>query len=335
MRSLLIILSTFLFSLTGNVRCSADEPTELGYERWEDLGNTQSGAVFSQIPESLYGFYTNKLKLFGEGDAKAPLRLIDIEMRYNNDGEYTMNAIWIENEGDYAADSWLLLDLTEEEVHQVAKLPKSVILDIESYFVSPGPDPEYRYAVILRSNPDEYQTRVFTRASWQEVAPYLGHGRVDGKRWRPLDYDVESTPGEYAEPYWPWPDSYQNDFHLYTGVFVENEGGNFMPYEAIAGDNATMNAMAAGGWSATDFSMMDEKFTHYFPNDPYMMIFVQSYQPWFFMSHLTESELVASIAGITYFQDVLNKEGRCVDIEGRGYNKEYNPSGRRGLFLGY
>lgn len=322
-------IASFLLMLNFLVTfVSAEEPTQIGYERWTHT-TLNSGTEFSLHPESYYGEFADKLKLFGRPTQKASKRIIDIEMTYHPDiKEYLMDAVWIENEGDFETDSWMLYDLTEEEVHQLAKIPQTVILDLESYsnYFSLDPKNPARYAVILRKNPEDFKSRVFTEAKWSEIQPYI----ADRENWRAIDIDVLQAEGEYVN----MPSEYDADeMNRYHAVFVQNDvPKNQKSTIYSTGNESHINLYANNGFQLIDFEDRMGFYQHYHTDQTYLMIYVVEGESFNFFTHMSENVFEAAMYGLMFFLDAEHEQ-RCIDMEGWLHHPQFNPKGRMGVFL--
>ncbi len=291
---LICLLTTYSLS-------RADEPLKLGYERWSD-NPVDSGTALALKPASIFGVYADQWTLVGRTVPTCNYRLIDIEPA--DPHGTTFNIIWIKNAGDYKTTSYLVYDLTEDEVHVLAKVKGIFILDIEAYGAWWQPK---KFAAIVRSNPHNYDTKILTGVTYDELQTWLGKSN-----WRPIDIDMRQTDGEIVK----MPSKYEESMNLYDAVFTFGPLlYNHVETVVAYGDHQDIQSIQE------DFHLIDVENTgdwyqHYFPDRPFLYIFVDQMPSTQHVDFLAFSDDHAIEAGlVSVFFDVESSFNRCVDVE--------------------
>lgn len=192
------------------------EPSEIGYERWTPTTNL-SGVILNKPPAWYYGTYADQMSLVNVPNPRprSPYRLIDIEISGDEEQGYLMDGVWVENKGDFKAESWLLHDLSAYDALSLAGFSDIVILDIEQYapyWGELGP-----YAMIVKRNVHEFEYELMLEVTRDVLLAKLALGE-----WRAIDIDVLYNdallePNDHA--------AWQNV--RYNAIVVKNDGGNF------------------------------------------------------------------------------------------------------------
>jgi len=322
----------FFLLLFSVCRTSLSEPTVLGYERWTQTENL-SGAVFQRPPEWYYGIHTDLFKLGSFPDAKppAPNRLIDIEINKNSDSEIMMDGLWIENTGDFKADSWLVHGLTAFDLYLINDtIDEFFFLDVEAYESAHGVPT--KYAAILKRNPHKFEKDLLIEVTLEVLIEHL---RDD--KWRPIDIDVLHNAALEPSDEIAW------NIVRYNAVLVENTGANFKP--TVFAENDTLNDVndaIAGGLQAIDVEPV-LSCTHVVINCPvevdrpceetcgvdttYSTIYVHNGLPF---------ELVKSVAEPSFddvFKDLADRYRRSIDIETTENSEPLKPGNLHSVFL--
>jgi hypothetical protein len=293
-----LMTSFGLYLILGATLLFADEPMYFGYERWNNE-KVESGTAFALKPAEIYGIYADQWTMFGTPIPSCGYRLIDIEPADSLGKKF--NIVWIKNEGNYKAKSYFVHNLTEAEVHAIAKIDELSILDIESY--EEGWGLPRKYAVILRANPLGFKTEILTGATYSELQEYLAmYNR------RPVDIDMHQPLSEYPK----MPKRYDESMNYYDAVFTtvmqhHNKVDTWVAYgdladiQAIQQDYHLIDVENTGAW-----------YQHYNPDQKYLYIFVDkgnTTKHFDFLAYLPEHDLP-----FDFFIEA-NQFSRCIDVE--------------------
>lgn len=305
MKTLLIHLRNLLVGCTlaicSGTLLNADEPLVLGYERWF-TDPVESRTEFFLKPAEIYGVYADKWTLVGAASPSCGYRLIDIEPADVRGTRF--NIVWIKNEDNYATKSYFLYALSKDEVVALTRISGFYILDIESY--GDWWEPR-KYAVILRANPLNFRTQVLTGVTYSELTTWLA--KTD---WRPLDIDMHQTEGEYTK----MPKRYDESMNLYDAVFtfappLFNRVDTWVAY----GDHLDILAIQED-YHVIDVENTGDWYQHYYPDRPFMYIFVDKGTDSRHLDFQAFSKEYAFENGlIDIFSETEQEFSRCVDVE--------------------
>lgn len=270
---------------------------QAGYEFF-DTTPVESFHVLDTTPEVIFDIAPNP-PVFVNPEGKKDeqqYRIIDIAITKTWTGKWRFSAVFVKREGKFDRKSWLLYDLTEDEVHLLPLVPGWIAIDIEYTWVpiTTGHN-ERRYAVVLVECPEKYDWLVLTEASPGTVAHHVRRG------WRPIDLD------SYDDSLWPDNVPKVED-HRYNGILVDNTGTNYLETTYLMCTGNDINALAAAGWQAIDVQLLHTNVAFFHPEYDYHAVFVRTGN-WFWM------EKNGSPAKL---QELENTYGRMIDLKYTG-----------------
>jgi hypothetical protein len=236
-----------------------------GYEFF-DTTPVESFHVLDTTPEVIHDIAPNP-PAFVNPDGKKDeqqYRVIDIAITKTWYGKWRFSAVFVKREGKFDRKSWLLYNLTEDEVHLLPLVPGWMAIDIEYTWVpiSSGNN-ERRYAVVLVECPEQYDWMVLTEASPNSVANHVRRG------WRPIDLD------SYDDSLWPDNIPKVSD-HRYNGILVENTGPNYLETTYLLCSGGDIEALGTAGWQAIDVQLLHTNVAFFHPEQDYHAVFVRT-----------------------------------------------------------
>ncbi|MCU0878503.1 MAG: hypothetical protein MUF06_12020 [Pirellulaceae bacterium] len=247
-------------------RMPAVQGAELAGYEFFDKTPVDSFHVLDTTPDVIFDIAPNPPMFVNPSGKKdeQQYRIIDIAITKTWTSKWRFSAVFVKRESKFDRKSWLLYDLTEDQVHQLPLVPGWIAIDIEYTWVpiSPGNN-ERRYAVVLVECPEKYDWMVLTEASPGTVA------NLTRREWRPIDLD------SYDDSLWPDNIPKVED-HRYNGILVENSGPNYLEttYLMCTGDD--IDALAAAGWQAIDVQQLHTNVAHFHPDQEYHAVFVRT-----------------------------------------------------------
>ncbi|MGB7328160.1 MAG: hypothetical protein WBD31_25010 [Rubripirellula sp.] len=291
----------------------AEDPIQLGYERWTKT-DAQSRTTFGHDAAHFQFDYKTKLT--------------DIEVRWEGN-RWVYDGIQVDTVG---FQGWFLPDMSYDVVNNLNGFKDTYIADLETHGTLHSVNGENaRYSAVVRWNPRGFKTKVFVAALWSEFAPYA----FDTEKWRPIDIDVLDIdpPGEHLDGEYKFPDAYDEKLTRYNVVFVQNDDPlNHKETLMIAGDIDDINEQARLGYQLIDIEDSGGFYKLYNPDRPYHMIFVRSENLFWYSEKLTPYSWLAKQKNLRWIYDQEYQYGPCIDIEGRPYDKDLYTRGFQAVF---
>ncbi len=219
----------------------------IGFERW--TAPAESGLVFGAIFADLFKDYSNPAStihgtLFTPVPPppprwKEPRRLIDIEIR-EVDGLNVVDAVWVNNTGNFKLDSWLINGMTQQQLLEWTRYSGYVMLDIERY----RRGSQHVFAGILQRNPNLLEWRILLAEPMDTIELIAG---VLGMRVIDIDLIGNDVNGGCQPP----PGACFPTL-LYDAVLVKNEGSNFIHWHLSEGLNTDQESLVPSGYQLID-----------------------------------------------------------------------------------
>ena len=236
-----------------------------GYEFF-DLTPVKSFHVLDTTPDVIFDIAPNPPAFFNPDGKKDEqrYRVIDIAITKTWNGDWRFSAVFVERANKFDRKSWLLYNLTEDDVHLLPLVEGWIAIDIEYTWVpiAPGHN-ERRYAVVLVECPEEHPWMVLTEASPSEVDTHTRRG------WRPIDLDA------YDDSLWP--DNVPKKSYLrYNGILVANAGANELETTFLFCTADDIDAMGIAGWQLIDVQHIPTNLVPFMPEVDYHAVFVRT-----------------------------------------------------------